>query len=514
MPNATLKFDGREIRIGEDLTTIGRASDNTISFAEDSNISRYHVEIENRGDAFYLLELGSSNGTTVNGERVSSEKMLNDGDVISLGNSSVVNFHLDEEIKKKEEQPSANANSDEAVADENSDVAEETETPKDAQPTEKKFPTGLAVAGATCGLAMILVVGAVLFSLNPTTSGCQAKAKITNLESNDVLRESKEIEVELEDETGCVSQAIFLLNDKEFARSDTQPFSATLDPNKFSMFANGENTSIKIVLEDSQGKKIQQSDEILLVFETKTVETPKPVTTETIEQTGATPTPKPKPTPKPNGKVTAAEAQTMVENLIKSMGGSGHKINKEFVEKVLAKTNDYTTAGGFSARAQGFQDVIKVAFTQNTDVGAPLGFLLAMNRTQFNQPKQGTEFGLWRMSNEFATQSSLTLGCGSTETLADNSQICAAKASATYTKLLLRTVFEGDPVYTAAAYGMSVDDAYKWRLTLPADRAEFWNAIKTPAQRDELVKFFAAGIVADNPQKFGLKDDRSISSLY
>ena len=70
MPNATLKFNGREIRIGEDLTTIGRASDNTISFAEDSNISRYHVEIENRGGGFYLIELGSSNGTTVDGERV------------------------------------------------------------------------------------------------------------------------------------------------------------------------------------------------------------------------------------------------------------------------------------------------------------------------------------------------------------------------------------------------------------------------------------------------------------
>ena len=508
MPNATLKFDGREIRIGEDLTTIGRASDNTISFAEDANISRYHVEIENRGGGFYLLELGSSNGTTVNGERISSEKMLENGDVITLGNSSVVEFSLDDEPQKKEE--AADTNSDETVSEETPAVADETEIAKDAQATSK-FPTGLAVAGATVGLAAVLVVGAVLFSFNQTASGCQAKAKITSLENFDVLREAKEIEVELDDEAGCVSRAIFLLNGKEFASSDTQPFTATLDPNKFSTLANGENNSIKVVLEDAQGRKIVQPDELLLVFETKAVETPKPITTQTVEPIGTTPTPKP--TPAPKGKVTAAEAQTLVENLIKAMGGSGHKINKEFIEKVLAKTNDYTTAGGFSARAQGFQDVVKIAFTQNTDVGAPLGFLTAMNRTQFNQPKQGAEVGLWKMSNDFATQNSLTSGCG-TETLADANQNCAAKASAIYTKALLRTVFEGDPVYTAAAYGMPLGDAYNWKLTLPADRSDFWNAIKTPNQRDELVRFFAAGIVAENPQKFGLKDDKPISSLY
>lgn len=508
MPNATLKFDGREIRIGEDLTTIGRASDNTISFADDSNISRYHVEIENRGGGFYLLELGSSNGTTVNGERISAEKMLENGDIITLGNSSTVEFSLDDEPQKKEEAPVTN--STETVSEETPAAANETETSKDAQAVSK-FPTGLAVAGATCGLAVVLVVGAVLFSFNQTASGCQAKAKIINVENNDVLREAKQIEVELEDETECVSKAIFLLNDKVLTTSDEQPFTATIDPNKFATLANGENNSLKVILEDAQGRQITQPDEIFLVFETKAIETPKPITTQTIEP-GATPTPKP--TPATKGKVTTAEAQTMVENLIKSMGGTGHKINKEFVEKVLAKTNDFATAGGFSARAQGFQDVVKIAFTQNTDVGAPLGFLTAMNRHQFNLPSQGAEFGLWKMSTDFATKDSLILGCSATETLADANQNCAAKASATYTKILLRTVFGGDPVYTAAAYGMSLDDANTWKLTLPADRADFWNAIKTPNQRDELVRFFAAGIVAENPQKFGLKDDKPISSLY
>jgi pSer/pThr/pTyr-binding forkhead associated (FHA) protein len=502
MANATLKFNGREIRLGEDLTTIGRASDNTVSFEDNANLSRYHVEIENRGGGFYLIELGSVNGTAINGIKFSGEKLLNDGDILTLGDSAILEFVLDKDPEQKAETPVENADetANETAPNESSVGEDET--------GEKKFPMGLAVAGASVGLALVFAAGAVLFSMNPTASGCQARAKITNVENYDTLREAKEIEVELEDDQECVSRAVFLLNDKILATADEKPFTAKLDPNNFPALATGENVSLKVILEDADGKRIQQSDEISLVLETRAVETPKPIETQTPEPTGGTPTPKP--TPAKKGKITPAEAQTMVENLIKQMGGSGYKINKEFIEKVIAKTNDFATVGGYSARAQGFQDVIKTEFAKNTDVGAPLGFLTAMNRTQFN-PAQGAEVGLWKMSNDFATQNSLTTACGS-ESLTEIN--CSAKASAIYTKNLLRTVFDNDPVYTVAAYGMPLGDAYNWKLTLTGDRADFWNAIKTPAQRDELVKFFAAAIVAENPQNFGLKDDKPISALY
>ncbi len=503
MANATLKFDGREIRLGEDLTTIGRASDNTVSFADDSNVSRYHVEIENRGGGFYLLELGSSNGTTVNGGRVSGEKLLDEGDVITLGNSAVIEFVLDKEPEQKTETPVGNTDETESeTADGGATAIDET------APQANKFPTGLAVTGATVGLAFVFVAGAVLFSFNETASGCQAKATIKGVENHDTLRKTQEIEVDLEDEEECVSRAVFLLDDKVLATADEKPFTAKLDPNNFPSLATGATVNLKVVLEDANGKRIQQSDEVLLVLETRAVETPKPIETQTPEPIGRTPTPKPLPVNK--GKVSPAEAQTMIENLIKSMGGSGHKINKEFVEKVLAKTSEFTNAGGFSTRAAGFQDMIKTAYTKDTVVGAPLGFLTAMSRSQFT-PAQGAETGIWKMSNEFAEKNSLTTVCG-TQTLNDTE--CAAKASANYTKNLLSTVFGNDPVYTVAAYGMSPGEAFDWNRTISGDRADFWNAIKTQPQRDELVKFFAAGIVADNPPKFGLKDDKPISSLY
>jgi pSer/pThr/pTyr-binding forkhead associated (FHA) protein len=90
MAEPKLKFSGREMNLSKGVTTIGRVSDNFVSFPEDSNVSRYHAEIESRGDDFYLIDLGSSNGTTVNGARVSGEKLLKNGDRIVLGGTSKI----------------------------------------------------------------------------------------------------------------------------------------------------------------------------------------------------------------------------------------------------------------------------------------------------------------------------------------------------------------------------------------------------------------------------------------
>ena len=75
-------------------------------------------------------------------------------------------------------------------------------------------------------------------------------------------------------------------------------------------------------------------------------------------------------------------------------------------------------------------------------------------------------------------------------------------------------MFEGDVIYEIAALGKSPLESSQWKGTLPADRSNFWNVIKDDKQREAVVRFVAAGIVAENPQKFGLKNDRPISELY
>ncbi len=506
MAHAKLKFDGREINIGAGVTTLGRASDNAVSFVADSNVSRYHADIEERGGAFWLTELGSSNGTTVNGERVEAEKLLNDGDVVLLGGSSQVEFSIEKEFAEKDEEQSAAdgaASSGAASVDTDAEIAEDT-------PASSKLPLILGLMGVVCGLAIICVVGVFLFSYFSKSSKCEATAKIVKPDNQDTINKPTEIEAEAEN-ADCVRRAIFLINGVEFADTDEQPYKVTLDPKNFPELANGGVQSIQIVLEDADGSKIVQPDDFALALETSAVATPSP----TPEEVAENPTPNPKTVS--GKKITLSETQDAAKKIVSQFSSSNVKYNyktsdPQFLEEVQKKTAEMVSEGYF-ARAQKYKDVINVAFVQNEGLDAPLGYLLAMSRSQFNPQKQNGGVGLWQMNPDFAAANSYTQLCG-TQTLADASQECAAKAAALYLKSLVTTVFEGDVVYEVAAFGMTTQEANIWKASLPADRSDFWNVIKNSKQRDAVAGFFAAGIVAENPQKFGLKNDRPISQLY
>lgn len=84
MPAAALVLaDGSRISVGEDPLLIGRAPECDLELA-DSTVSRRHAEIVRDGDAWFVRDLGSSNGTKVNGQGV-TDQMLRDGDEIRLG---------------------------------------------------------------------------------------------------------------------------------------------------------------------------------------------------------------------------------------------------------------------------------------------------------------------------------------------------------------------------------------------------------------------------------------------
>ena len=68
--------------------TIGRALDNDVVL-ESNDISRRHVRIEPAGTLLRLVDLGSTNGTRVNGRRV-QEHLLRDGDVVELGGTQLL----------------------------------------------------------------------------------------------------------------------------------------------------------------------------------------------------------------------------------------------------------------------------------------------------------------------------------------------------------------------------------------------------------------------------------------
>ncbi len=78
--------NGDRFVLGETVVTIGRMPDSVITL-EDPNVSRNHAEIRPQGGGFVVADLGSTNGTKINGVKV-SERVLQDGDELTFGATS------------------------------------------------------------------------------------------------------------------------------------------------------------------------------------------------------------------------------------------------------------------------------------------------------------------------------------------------------------------------------------------------------------------------------------------
>ncbi|MCI0413585.1 RDD family protein [bacterium] len=78
----------REYELTDEAITMGREATNKVVIA-DPSVSRQHAWIEKRPDGYYLVDKNSSNGTYVNGKKVTQQK-LNHNDKVNLGSASLV----------------------------------------------------------------------------------------------------------------------------------------------------------------------------------------------------------------------------------------------------------------------------------------------------------------------------------------------------------------------------------------------------------------------------------------
>jgi hypothetical protein len=79
--------DGRRFPLGDTPLTIGRATDATVRVS-DTSASRRHAEIRPSGGGWTVVDLGSTNGTRVNGAPI-TERRLQDGDTINVGDATL-----------------------------------------------------------------------------------------------------------------------------------------------------------------------------------------------------------------------------------------------------------------------------------------------------------------------------------------------------------------------------------------------------------------------------------------
>lgn len=82
--SAVVLEDGTRHVLDTERVTIGRHGGCTITI-RDTNVSREHAQLRRRPNGWTIRDLGSTNGTKLNGVRVDGEQMLANGDVIMLG---------------------------------------------------------------------------------------------------------------------------------------------------------------------------------------------------------------------------------------------------------------------------------------------------------------------------------------------------------------------------------------------------------------------------------------------
>lgn len=100
------KPSGRQLLpLGGERVTVGKSSTNVVSLDHDSTVSRVHAVFENLGFAWSIRDVGSRNGTYLNGEKISAERVLRSGDELRIGKSRLVFW----EVKEADEISAGNA---------------------------------------------------------------------------------------------------------------------------------------------------------------------------------------------------------------------------------------------------------------------------------------------------------------------------------------------------------------------------------------------------------------------
>jgi hypothetical protein len=90
---ALLRMGGKRLVVGPAGATMGRSRQCDV-MVDDPNVSRTHAEVRPRGGSWVLTDLGSTNGSRLNGHRVEGTEVLKPGDEIELG-STQLTFELE-----------------------------------------------------------------------------------------------------------------------------------------------------------------------------------------------------------------------------------------------------------------------------------------------------------------------------------------------------------------------------------------------------------------------------------
>jgi len=81
--------EGDELTLDSSALLLGRGSSNDVNLARDEYASTNHARVEPRRDGVWLEDVGSTNGTYLNGIKLSRAKRLTPGDIVRVGETEL-----------------------------------------------------------------------------------------------------------------------------------------------------------------------------------------------------------------------------------------------------------------------------------------------------------------------------------------------------------------------------------------------------------------------------------------
>jgi uncharacterized protein YraI len=155
---------GKGFPIAGDILTIGRDPDNNISL-DDEQVSRHHARLIRQDDQIILEDLGSTNGTLVNGKPITGQHVLQPADIISIGSSvfGVKGFTAPRTMGMTQVSPGPppySASTPEPMVSA-PPAAPVITSPPVSQPSEPSRFTLLAIGGALAVVITLLIIAAL-----------------------------------------------------------------------------------------------------------------------------------------------------------------------------------------------------------------------------------------------------------------------------------------------------------------------------------------------------------------
>jgi pSer/pThr/pTyr-binding forkhead associated (FHA) protein len=82
-PTLSVVFQGEKVPVMKDRFVIGRGKQSTDLMVRDPNVSRQHAMVEFQNGAYFMVDMGSTNGVEHNGQRI-ARKQIAEGDVFRI----------------------------------------------------------------------------------------------------------------------------------------------------------------------------------------------------------------------------------------------------------------------------------------------------------------------------------------------------------------------------------------------------------------------------------------------